>query len=205
MHVASAGFFDVGPDDSESERRVEVPQTPPWLQPPQDVMPGRAVLDEIVHRDDATVLLLREVRVYPEGAEFRIRWVRRRRGETEREWHRWIQERHMVPPSDDAEPDDLHVGVRLSDGARVLPIGMRRAWQPDAERVPPTLTVLGGGGGGGLDQYDGSVNAWLWLGGPVVGDVDVVLQWRAIGLGETSVRVPAELLHSAPSPRPLWP
>ena len=205
MHVASAGFFDVGPDDSDSERAVEVPPTPPWLQPPQDVIPGRVLLDELVHRDDATAVLLREVRVYPDGVELRIRWVRRRRGESEREWHRWIQERHMVPPSDDVEPDDLHVGVRLADGTRVLPLGMRRAWQPGSDRVPPTLTVLGGGGGGGLDQYDGAVNAWLWLGGPVEGALEAVLQWRAIGLDETSVLIPAELVQTAPSARPLWP
>ena len=78
----------------------------------------------------------------------------------------------------------------------------------DSERaveVPPTLTVLGGGGGGGLDQYDGAVNAWLWLGGPVEGALEAVLQWRAIGLDETSVRIPAELVQTAPSARPLWP
>lgn len=204
MHVASAGFFDVGPDDPDSERSVEVPHTPPWLQPPQNVLPGRLVFDEILHRDDATVLLLREVRVYPEGLEFRIRWVRRRLGETEREWNRWIHDRHMMPPGGDVEPDDLHVGVRLPDGTRVLPLGMRRAWQPDAQIVPPTLSVLGGGGGGGPDQYDGTVNAWLWLGAPATGDLEVVLQWRAVGIEERSVRIPLAGLEAAPPARPLW-
>ena len=38
----------------------------------------------------------------------------------------------------------------------------------------------------------------------VAGDLELVLQWRAVGMDETSVLIPAERLHSAPAPRPLW-
>jgi hypothetical protein len=202
MHAASDGFFETAPDTSGSFDQPERPQTPVWMQPPRDILPGRLVLDEVVHRDASTVVLAREARRYPDGLDVRIQWVRRRRDESERDWNAWIHQRFAYPG--EPEREDLHVGFRLADGTRVLPLDVRRAWMPGAEHSAPTLMVGRGGGGGGTDWYEGRLNAWLWTEEFPSDDLDVVLEWLEVGMKETTLRLPAAMIESIPPWQPMW-
>jgi hypothetical protein len=204
MHAASGGFFDAISDPSDSDGEPEVHQAPPWMQPPQDLFPGRLILDEVMHRNESTLVLVREVRGYPNGLDVRLHWVRRRRDETEREWNAWIHQR--LGFSGEPEREDLRVGFRLSDGTPVLPLDLRRAWRTGAEHSPPTLVVGRGGGGGGLDRYEGRLNAWLWTGEVELDerDLELVVEWLDVGMAETTVRLPAAMLGSIPPSRPMW-
>lgn len=203
MHAASGGgFFDV--ERPEPPPEPEFPPQPAWLQPPDDELPGRVILDEMMYRDDATVVLLREVRSYRAGLGIAVRWMHRRRNESAQDWERFVMEAHRWFPGRFPEPDGLHVGVRTGDGAKLLPIDHQWVQGPASELRPPTLQVLGGGGGGGVDRYDHSLNLWLWNGAPVREPVEVVTSWPALGVPETGYAIGADVLAAAPAPRPLW-
>ncbi|MUN05738.1 hypothetical protein [Agromyces luteolus] len=203
MHAASGGFFDV--ERPEPGPEPEVPPMPPWLQPPQDELPGRVVLDELLHHDDATVLLLGEVAAYSSGLRLTVRCVHRRTDESPREWERRMMERHAWFPGRFPEPDGMHVGVRLADGTRLLPIDHQRVAHVDRDLTPPTLQVLGGGGGGGHDWYDWNIELWLWTGEVGRAGFEVVFSWPEFGILELGHVVDAEVLDVVPPPRQLWP
>lgn len=202
MHAASDGFFEAPPDASDVVDRPEVPKTPPWMQPPRDILPGRLVLDEVIHRDEPTVVIVREARRYPNGLDVRIGWVRRRRDENERDWDTVIHQRLAFPG--EPQREDLHVGFRLADGTKVLPLDLRRAWVPGSEHSAPTLMVRHGGSGGGMDWYEGRLNAWLWMDGFPSDDLETVFEWRAAGMPETTLRLFAATFASIPPSRPMW-
>lgn len=202
MHAASDGFFETAPDLANAVDESKAPQTPAWMQPPQDILPGRFVLDEVVYRDEVMVVIVREARRYPDGLDVRIQWAQRRGDESEREWSARIHQRFAFPG--ETAREDLHVGFRLSNGTRVLPLDLRRAWTPGSDQSAPTLVVRQGGGGGGTDWYEGRLNAWLWMDEFPSDDLDVVFEWLAVGMTETTLRLPAAMLGSIPPSRPMW-
>lgn len=202
MHAASGGgFFDVDPPEPPPE--PEFPPQPKWSQPPRSELPGRVVLDEVLFRDAATVVLLREVRAYGTGLVIALHWRHRRTSESGSEWDRWVMDGMRHHPGG-LDEQAFRIGARLADGTRVLPFAHMHAWNSPDEIAPPTLLPLGGGGGGGPDETEQDVDAWLWTGAPVSGDLDVVVEWREVGVPETAHRVPADVLAAAPAPRPLW-
>ncbi|WP_430646935.1 hypothetical protein [Agromyces sp. GXS1127] len=202
MRASFGGFFDVDPPEPGPE--PEVPPMPEWLQPPQHELPGRAARDEVPHRDDATVLILGELAAYSSGLRLTMRWVHRRTVESPREWERRMMERHAWFPARFPEPDGMHVGVRLADGTRLLPIDHQQVAHVDGDLAPPTLQVLGGGGGGGHDRYDVNVELWLWTGAPMRDGFDLVLSWPEHGVAELGHHVPSADLAALPAARPLW-
>jgi hypothetical protein len=202
MHAASGGgFFDVDPPEPPPES--ELPPAPPWIQPPRDELPGRVVLDEVLFRDDRAVLLLRELRRFSSGVEFRLGWTARSAGMPHGEWNRHIQEVmgwHGFEDGDRA----LRIGLALPDGGRLLPLHLMRAWDDPEATESPTLVVNQGGSGGGPDHYDGGHSAWLWWPERPDGDLELVFECRGLGIPQGSHRIPADVLAAAPAPRPLW-
>ncbi|WP_401000259.1 hypothetical protein [Agromyces sp. GXQ0307] len=202
MRASFGGFFDVDPPERGPE--PEVPPMPQWLQPPQDELPGRAARDEVLHRDEATVLLLRGIAAYSTGLHLELRWVHRRTTESRREWERSMMEHHASFPGRFPEPDGMHVGVRLADDIRLLPIDHQQVAQVAGDPTPPTLQVLGGGGGGGDDRQEWNVELWLWTGAPVRDGFDLVYSWPAYGIAESRHHVASADLAALPDARPLW-
>ncbi|WP_308796704.1 hypothetical protein [Agromyces silvae] len=199
MHVS--GFFDAMPAGPEREPAPYVP--PAWHQPPPDELPGRVALDAVLHRDDATVLWLRDLSVYDTGIAVALRWTRRRRDESADDWNRLIHGElwHGSSPREHG----LLVGFELADGRRVFPADPSAWFGPDSrDPEPPTLSMLGGGGGGGEDRYSGDIDTWLWSPGGVRGDLELVLVWRALGIDELRYRVDGGLIAGASRPRLLW-
>ncbi|MCK8608098.1 hypothetical protein [Agromyces sp. C10] len=203
MHAASGGgFFDV--ERPEPPEPDELP-TPPWMQPPRDELPGRVVLDEVLFRSERVVLVLREIRRFGNGLDLRLGWSARRAGMPRREWDESMQSAMgwQTPPGDESA---FRVGLRLPDGAPLLPLHLLgNPWGEPESVAPPTLMANHGGSSGGADWYDGRQTAWLWWPTrPEGDDLELVVEWRGLEIPELSHRIPADVLAAAPAPRPLW-
>lgn len=196
MH-SHGGFFDVDPID---DPRPEPYRRPAWIGPPEDELPGRVLLDDVVASTEGTVVILSELSRYESGISIRLSWMRRRRGESVKDWNFAMMARHGGGPD---EPGSLRIGIVLPDGTRLLPIGWHRLSAPDDVK-PPTLFTQDGGGGGGEDRYDGSITAWTWWPDATTGDLVLVLEWPDTGIPETHVTIPAETRALAAKPRSLW-
>ena len=198
MHTIGGGFFDV--DLPEEQPEQEIPPQPRWISPPADELPGRVLLDEVVARTDATVVVLSELRRYGSGISIRLEWSRRRCGETVKDWNAAMMNRHAGGPGDAGA---LRVGAVLPDGTRLLPLSWQTMTRQDPV-APPTLFAQDGGGGGGVDRYEGSVSAWVWWPEPDDGELIVMLEWRDASISETRITIPAETRAHAAAPRALW-
>ncbi|HEY1105594.1 MAG TPA: hypothetical protein VGE78_05540, partial [Agromyces sp.] len=141
MH-SEGGFFDRVPHPPEPEAP---PPMPPWWQPPSGELPGRTVLDEILHRDRRLVVVLRELRRFSNGYEVRLGWTMRRDELDRREWDDLLMGRVHRPPG--ADPGGFRLGLLLDDGTAVFPIGFT-SLADEAVPPPPTLCPNHTGGSG---------------------------------------------------------
>lgn len=198
MH-SEGGFFERLPAPPEPAAQ---PPMPPWWQPPPGELPGRLVLDEVLHHDRRLVVVLSELRRFSNGLEVRFDWVMRR-GELSRlEWEGLLMRRVHEPPgyADGA----LRIGMLLGDGTAVFPLGFTRG-DPTTDPAPPTLTANHTGGGGDEHEYRGGYACWVWApDGPPV-SAQLVLEWRDLAMPESRWLLDASLLESIPPARPLWP
>lgn len=195
MH-ATGGFFDGGATPEPEEFPQPLPS--PWLTPPADELPGRVLLDRILFRTDALVLVLRELRRHSTGIVLDLSWSSRRSGQTPREFQQ--QHNRLMMWDEDTY---LRAGVVLPDGSSVLPIHLTGLRDPH-DVQPPTVFLQRGGSGGGADRYDGESAIWLWWPDAQPGDLELVIDWPELGVPELHVQIPAADREAASAPRPLW-
>lgn len=202
MQAASdgGGFFDV---DRPEPPEPEVPPTPPWIQPPRDELPGRAVLDEVLFRSERAVLVLREIRRFTIGVEVRLAWFARSAGMSTRDWDELMQSVLGWHGPTEGERT-LRVGMRLPDGTPLLPLHLVTAAHDPGAVAPPSLMSGHGGSGGGPEGYEGKYTAWLWWPERPDGDLELVVECRGLEIPELSHRIPADVLAAVPVPRALW-
>ncbi|GAA1824394.1 hypothetical protein [Agromyces salentinus] len=200
----SEPFFDLRPVDAP-EPEPETYVQPAWHQPPPAVLPGRVLVDGIVHRDDALLIWVREVARYEEGVSISLRWARRRRpGESMRDWNSFVHAR-MGWGLGGAEGDELRLGVQLPGGRKLIAGGGGPGQEAGpGEPTPPTISMYGGGGGGGLDLHEQNVEVWLWSPGALPRSFELVIAWAALGVPESRFVVSADMLAGALHPRPFW-
>ncbi|UOQ90864.1 hypothetical protein MUN74_08180 [Agromyces endophyticus] len=206
MH-SEGGFFDRVPHPPEPEAP---PPMPPWWQPPSGELPGRTVLDEILHRDRRLVVVLRELRRFSNGYEVRLGWMLRRDGLDRREWDDLLRRRMHEPPTSGS--GGVQLGLLLADGAAVYPIGFD-AVALDAAAAsssdpyspkPPTLCANHSGGGGDEREYRGGFTGWIWAPDGLAAPTTLVLEWSDLGVPELRFELDAAHLNALPEPRAVW-
>ena len=187
------------PEESESPRM-------PWWGAPEDELPAMLPVAELLAVTDHAAVVLAGVAVYSGGVEFRIEGHLRRGDLSAEDWRALCEALIEHHPYGGDRSARLRLGVELGDGEQVL-ADRPFSWDidPDAEPQGHVLTRTGGGGGGGGRTYTYTDRLWLWP-LPPAGALDLVLQWPAIGIGETRLSLPAaEILDAARRARPFWP
>ena len=100
----------------------------------------------------------------------------------------------------------MRFGVVLGDGERVFdsaPFGA--GGDPEVRPAGHTLTRRGGGGGGGHNSYAGTDALWLWP-APGPGEIELVMQWPALGITERRTTLDAtQMLALLSDVKPFWP
>jgi hypothetical protein len=179
-------FFEPLPPPPEPEW-AEEPRRP-WLEKPDNAVPGVVPAQLLLARSDTAAVVVAGLAAYPDGVEFDLRVVWRRRGEG----------MPLFSPRFRAGEDVLRFGVAFADGRRATNLDRRPV---DAE---PEGVVLVEGGGGGSDVQYTSIY-WLWP-LPPAGPVAFVCEWPAQGIAETRVEIDAALvLDAAARAQTLWP
>lgn len=184
------------------------PPQPPWLNPPEDVLPGVVPLELILARSQSTAVLLIGIRAFPTGLSMTL-GVRVRGPLRRRDLHSEVFD---GPYSHDMDAEwhagRLKWGFELSDGRRVTNVdapvwrehdehGNDPSWYPDR----PVLS--GGGGGGGMHSVDRE--CWLWP-LPPPGRLSVVCQWLDQDIEMAVHELDAQpFLDAAARAEPVWP
>ena len=179
-------FFEPPPRPREP-RWVEEPRRP-WLQKPDNVVPGVVPLQLLLARSDEGAVLVTRLAAYADGVEVDVRAVWRRRGDV------------TVPFSPGFRGGDeaLRFGVAFADGRRATNLDRR-----PVDREPTGAVLVQGGGGGSDLQYTSS--HWLWP-LPPPGLLAFVCEWPAREIPETRVEIDAALvLDAAARAQTLWP
>lgn len=198
MH-SDGGFFDRLPVPPEP---AAPPPMPPWWQPPPGELPGRLVLDEVLHHDGRLVIVLRELRRFSNGLEVRFGWMMRRRELSRVEWDDLLMRRVHEPPG--LGSGGFRVGMLLGDGTAVFPLGFTSI-DPTSDPAPPTLTANHTGGGGDEHEYRGGYTGWIWAPDGLPSEPQLVVEWRDFEVPELRRALGAELLDALPAVRRLWP
>lgn len=99
----------------------------------------------------------------------------------------------------------IRSGVVLADGWKVLADGpFVGGVDPMAEPEGHTLNRRQQGGGGGGSTFSSADQLWLWP-LPPAGPLELVMQWEALGIGETRVSVDvSDISQRAARARPYW-
>lgn len=202
-------FFPVEPVQPE----VDPPESaqPPWWGPPEDGLPALLAVSEALAVTEHVAIALIGAFVHREGVELRIERRLRRLALSRREWNdlagRFVEHGPFGEQDDPAER--LRYGVVLGDGERVLDGRPFDMGGPGADpSVPPdghSLMRTGGSGGGGERSYSSSDGLWLWP-LPPDGAIELVMQWRALGIGESRVVLDGTAIRALTQrAAPLWP
>jgi hypothetical protein len=199
------GFFPPDPDPMEPDD-VRQPRVPWWTAPADEIPVLHPVSQTIAVTPHVAIALI-GTHVYSDGVEFRVE-RRLRRGDLRyREWQELNNV--FIAYGHDGVPNNgrLRYGVRLSDGERVVDgSAFLRGNDPSTPPEVHVLTRGGGGGSGDTHAYSASDELWLWP-LPPAGPLEVVVQWPAMDIPETSVSLDATPFaglaqHAA---APLWP
>jgi hypothetical protein len=185
-------FFDAVP--APEPPRPPDHRPPPWLAPPDNVLPGAAPLEVLLARRDGLAVWIGGALAYPEGVSFGLLVVRRDPAET-----RWgpASRPFMLPP----EPGGPRFGVGFADGRRAVLGGPPAA--PGAAD-PASGAVLTTAGGGGSDRR-WEWRMWLWP-LPPGGPLTFALAWEDEGIEETTAVADADaLIAAAGRAVELWP
>ncbi|MFD5225288.1 hypothetical protein ACFWHT_06660 [Microbacterium sp. NPDC058342] len=199
-------FFPPDPEIPEPEE-VESPQ-PGWWQAPEDELPVLLPVSEILAATDHVAIALIGVAVHREGVELRVERRLRRNGLPLAEWNElcgvFMEHMSFGGPVDRA--GRLRFGVVLSDGEKVIEASpFFSGGDPMAEPEGHTLSRREQGGGGGGSAYGSADHLWLWP-LPSAGQVELVMQWPALGIEETRTALDFSTVPElAASARPFWP
>ncbi|GIJ43323.1 hypothetical protein Val02_02090 [Virgisporangium aliadipatigenens] len=172
------GFFDQRP----AQPPPPEPARPAWL-PDEAVLPGAVPETTVLARTDDVVVALGDLHAYPNGFAFTLTVVLR---EPQREGGgRFLRHFHARP----LPADFLRFGLRFADGTVLTNLDPRPA-DPDEEG--PRLLPQGGSGG----QRRHEQRYWVWP-LPPSGPVDVVCEWPARGIPETTVALDGDVVREA--------
>ncbi|SRR6266542_759037 len=173
-------------------------RAPPWLGPPEDVLPGVVPVELLMARTQDRAVLFTHILAYPTGFGFTLS-VRRH--------HDLPQDVPQQRPrfGDVDDPDefweyDLRFGVEFADGRTATNHTPRPPDFEVQEPDSPTLTMTHGDGGNGVRN----LHQWVW-GLPPPGPLVFVCDWPARQTAE-SRQVDAQLvLEAAERAVTLWP
>jgi hypothetical protein len=184
-------FFDELP----GPEREAVPPRQPWDPPEAEfpgVVPGSTLL---LGRSDQAAVAITGILAYSAGFEIFLTGRIRRAGEG--------AEQPPPPPARLRPPPgrNLHFGMQLPDGTKVL--GQRGGHGPghDAEPAGPILRAFMAGGG----PHTELARWWAWP-LPPAGPLEFVCEWPMFGIAETRATIDAQLILDAASRSiRLWP
>jgi hypothetical protein len=152
-------------------------RVPPWVGPPQNVLPATVALDVVLARTPDAAVWLSDVRALPDGVRLRLTFATRR-----------PRDEHEDDPVWGPEPAEL--SVVLADGRRAA---MTRG---EAETDEPAAGVVLYAGSGDTTPTRTTASVWLWP-LPPDGPLTFVVGWPAGGIGETAVAVDAAPIRAA--------
>jgi hypothetical protein len=169
------------------------------MQAPDDELPAVVAMPRIVGRSEQAVVTLSVVEVFSTGLRIPVEAIARRREESRWDWQLKLNAHHYPPASEGG----LRLGLELGDGTR---LGTDLEHFPHQEQEPtgPILVNHGGGGGGGDRRWELVFKLWLWP-LPPAGTLDLVTEWRALGIPESRVALDASAVRAAVgAAQPLW-
>ena len=188
--LTSMGFFSGRSTPAEPPDRWR----PPWVGPPEGVLPG--VLNEraVVFRTDDVLLVMDHFNVFPSGMEFSLN----------------LSMRDPDPAAGLERPlkfhgpqhsDMLRFGIRFADGRSWSNVAPEYPMQPGDEPEGPIVFPSGGSGGSG--RWD--MSYWLWP-LPPEGDLEFIADWPAQGIEECSATIDGTSIRAAAArAEVIWP
>ena len=182
---------------------------PPWSGPPRYELPSIVPVSRFLYRSTGRVVAVESVSVYSTGCTINLSWTIRRTDEDDQEWATMNAGffNRFGPPGPSVSGRDIFLfGVELPDGTKAS-ISTDRHAGPPMEQEPqgPVLTFRSGGGHGGDYDFSSSGTLWLWP-LPPAGDVRLVTQWTAMGIGESSITLDGQALRDAAAgAQAYWP
>ncbi|WP_433074508.1 hypothetical protein ACQP1P_27495 [Dactylosporangium sp. CA-052675] len=175
------GFFDQRPEPAPVREADPVP----WARP-ETVLPGIAADTVILARTDDAVLALSELRAYPNGFQLVFTAVVRQPPGRPGFGSNGFLRRYEPGPVPDTF---LRFGMRFADGTVLTNLD---ADPGNPGEVRPRL--MPEGGHGGRRRYEQS----YWVSPlPPPGRLDVVVEWPAQGIPETTVELGAAVVLDA--------
>ncbi|MFG6501907.1 hypothetical protein [Microbacterium sp. P05] len=195
------------PPDADPPQYDESPRDrTPWWNPPSDEIPAFYPAVERLASTEHVSIALVGAAVYSDGVELQIE-RRLRRGDLDAEEWQKLAGPFMEHWHSGASPAArLRYGVVLGNAEKILdgpPFGPGG----DATTPPADFSLVRRGGGGGGDNHSYAANDQLWLWPiPPAGTLELVLQWPAMGIGETHAFLDATSFRElAQQAQPFWP
>jgi hypothetical protein len=188
-------FFEDVPPPPEFDPEPYV--QPPWMAAPRDEAPVVVAVNERLAATDLAVLAVPSVSVFSMGLLIHV-VVTERRGNRSRAEFQGRMHGHFPM----AAPGALRFGVALADGTRAVTGSAARF---DEQPTGPSLWTNGGGGGGDDQIQRMTHELWLWP-LPPPGPVELVAEWRELGIEESSIWLDgAALIAAASGAQAIWP
>lgn len=192
-------FFDpipVEPDDEEMDGEM-----PPWMQPPEWLLPAIVPDRRVLAREGPVSIVLSHIDAYPMGAELVLRVVGRRPdGMSRQEWwpiHEAMMDGAYGPMRGSSADHPLRFGLQYADGTKVTDSG---DYGPSHDHgTPPRGPLIvheEGGGGGGDRTVAMDHSLWVWPLPPAEA-FDLVFEWTAMGMALRRVPIDGAAIVAA--------
>jgi hypothetical protein len=192
-------FDDVDPPPRRPEP-VEY-RSPPWVEPPVNVIPATVALDVVLVRTPEWAVWVGDGAAFPTGVAFTVTAQCR-----SAEWEPGA----TGPVFDDGVAEAARLGVGFADGRKAFAGDRFQHQRRFAGEEAKEIVLWPRGGMGGRRRW--SRTFWLWP-LPPPGPLTFALSWPAEGIEETTVEVDAGPIRDAagravelwPDDRPLPP
>lgn len=201
-------FFEPIPVDLDDEEMDG--EMPPWMQPPEWLLPAIVPDRRVLVREGPVALVLSHIDAYPMGVELVLRVVGRRPdGMSRQEWwtiHEALMDGAYGSMRGSPADEPLRFGLQYADGTKVTDSG---DYGPSHDHGSPPrgpLIVHNEGGGGGGDRTVSMAHSlWVWP-LPPAEPFDLVFQWPAMGIELQRVTIDgAAITAASESAGPLFP
>lgn len=175
-----------------SGARFEVRPAPrtEWMGPQRTAIPAVLPAERLIARTDEVVISLGCFWVYPAGLEIEVSV------DTKDEWSELDPFQFGRPPrpddGDELSPEQLRLGFRFANGAKVTSVGAGSAWPEEPGPKSPVFSSRGGRGSGGRSEAD----FWLWP-LPPLGPLLFVCEWPVAGIPLTESELDAAAILDA--------
>jgi hypothetical protein len=164
------------------------PPSPPWLGPPDGVLPGVVGLELMLAANARAVVFVGGLAAFPTGLEFEVR-VLVAPGENLEPSLNGVHHRPGTRPGNNYE-EMLRFGVGFDDGRRATNVG-----GPSPRGVDTEGPVLNGrGGSGSTSQW--RQGFWLWP-LPPPGPLSFVCEWPAADLARVHAEIDSQVILDA--------